>query len=79
MRPLLAGIFASSLTLPWMWFVAAARFPSSTQLMLACEPVIFLVEGVFYWSMLQLPVRRAFGISLVANLSSLLLGFINLP
>ena len=79
LRHALAGFFASSLTLPWLWFVAATWFSSSTQLMLACEPVIVLVEGLFFWSMLQLPLRRAFGVSLLANLASLLIGFIKLP
>ena len=70
----LAGIFASSLTLPYLWFILPTYIPNYTVFFLVGEIAVWFIEGVFYRFFLQLRFRDALLISLACNLSSILVG-----
>jgi hypothetical protein len=67
---LFAGIFCSSATLPYLWFVLPRFLKSYTLLAVVGELLIFLAEAVFYYFVLKIGVRRSLLVSLVCNLAS---------
>jgi len=71
-----AGIFSSATTLPYLWFVLPAFLKSRTLLGGVAEPLIFLVEAVFYYFVLRIGVRRSLLVSFVCNLASFMAGFL---
>ena len=73
-RVVLTGIIASSLTLPWLWFVGAHYIRDNTRLMAVGEPIIFMVEMLIIRLTLSVDWRRAALISFVCNCTSFLLG-----
>lgn len=74
---LLGGLFASSITIPWVWFVFPVLFYSSITVAVAIgEAFAFVMEAIFYVFAFEFSVRRAILISLVANAASFLLGLI---
>ena len=69
------GILASSLTIPYVWFV----FPyvvdwSRTTSLYFSEPFAFLVEALVYNRVLKLNWRAALAVSFICNVVSYLLG-----
>ena len=76
-RLILGGLFASSITIPWVWFVFPYFFSNTLILALAAgEFFAFAVEAVFYRSMFEMPWRRSIIISLACNASSYFLGLL---
>ena len=72
-----ASIFASSLTLPYVWFV----FPYLPNLhypqnLILSELFAWLAEALFYKIFLKLSPKQALLISLAANLASFVFGFL---
>lgn len=70
-----AGIFASGMTIPYVWFV----FPYVTgwsrhDSLMVSEPIITLIEAIFYYLYLKIDVKNAVLISVACNLTSFLLG-----
>jgi len=76
-RLILGGLFASSITIPWVWFVFPYFLSNSLVLAVAAgEFFAFAVEAVFYRSMFEMSWRRSIIISLVANAASYFLGLL---
>jgi hypothetical protein len=73
---LIAGCLASSLTLPYLWFVASPLLGQGPTLKIVAEPLIYLVEGLFYAKHLNLRWGRALALSCVCNTASLAFGMI---
>jgi hypothetical protein len=74
-RLILGGIFASTITIPWVWFIFPVLFYNSIPLAVAIAEVLtFIVEAVFYWLAFRLPWRQAIIISFFANLASFAIG-----
>jgi hypothetical protein len=72
---LITGVLASSLTLPYLWFIAPLILGDPYALIVG-EILVFLVEAGIYILVLQISLRRALLISLIANLASLVVGLV---
>lgn len=75
-RCCVAAILASTLTLPYLWFVLPAWFSGFLPLVLAGEPMVVIVEGFFYWFALRLSFPRALLLSFLANAVSFACGIL---
>ena len=74
---LLGGLFASSITIPWVWFVFPVLFYNSLTVAVAVGEVFaFVIEAIFYVFAFEFSARRAILVSLGANAASFLLGLI---
>jgi hypothetical protein len=71
-----AGLFCSSATLPYLWFVLPRFLRPYTLLAVGGELLIVLTEAVFYYFVLKLGVRRSLLVSLVCNVASILGGLL---
>jgi hypothetical protein len=69
------GILATSLTIPYLWFIFNAFFDYRT-MVIGGELFVFFVEMLIYRKLLPIKFSRAVVISLVANLASILVGMI---
>jgi hypothetical protein len=69
-----SGIIASSLTLPYFWFVLPVYIFEKNLYNIAGEILIIIVESLIYWRFLKLKFGQALFVSLVANLASILIG-----
>ncbi|MGI9281936.1 MAG: hypothetical protein ACR2PX_20220 [Endozoicomonas sp.] len=72
-KVLFAGFMASTLTLPWLWFVLS-HWMEYNQLLLIGESLVIIVETALLASWLQTRVRLALPTAFLANLTSLLVG-----
>ena len=72
---LIAGIFSTFATIPYVWFVFPNMFdwPRSTALLYS-EPFITIVEAVFYSLFLKTNWKTSLIVSIAANLTSFFLG-----
>ena len=70
-----AGVLASSLTIPYVWFVFPyiVNWSRNTSLVVS-EPTVFLVEAFVYNRVLKLNWKAALAVSLICNVASYLLG-----
>ncbi|RZA18324.1 MAG: hypothetical protein EOP10_21265 [Proteobacteria bacterium] len=71
-----AGLFASSLTLPYLWFVASVYLGHSSELKWIAEPIIYGVEALFYAGYLRIHPMKGFALSAICNTGSLLFGIL---
>jgi hypothetical protein len=71
-----AGLFCSATTLPYLWFVLSAFLKSRVLLGVVGEPLIFLVEALFYYFVLRIGVKRSLLVSFVCNLASVMGGLL---
>lgn len=71
-----AGFIASALTLPYFWFVLPFYISNRSVYIFIGEGAIVLLEAFVYYQFLQLKFFKAFIISLIANIVSVLLGLI---
>jgi hypothetical protein len=74
-RLFIAGVFASCLTLPYLWFIAPVVFDGVYAVIFG-EILVFLVEAGVYILVLHLSIRRALLVSFTANLASLVVGLV---
>ncbi len=73
---IIASIFASSLTLPYVWFVFPFVFLGHYFLgLILSELFAWLVEACFYRMSLRLAWKKALAFSLIANAVSYALGY----
>lgn len=74
---ILIGIIASSLTLPYLWFVLPAFISDRFLYILLGEISIILIEMIIYNQFfIKLNLKRAFTISLIANALSVIAGLV---
>ena len=69
-----AGVFASGLTLPYVWFVLPALLGTGTAYAAGAETFAVLVEAVFLAAFLGLGTGKALGVSVLCNAASWLTG-----
>lgn len=72
----LVSIIASSLTLPYFWFIFPVYIVDRRILIIFSECLIFIVEAFMYWRLLKIKFAEALIISGAANLSSIVLGYL---
>ena len=66
---LFVSFLASILTLPYLWFVLSPYVDMSYYLVIG-ESLVFLIEAVIYWRLLNLKIGKALLLSLIANFLS---------
>lgn len=72
---ILGGVFASTMTIPWVWFVFPVFFYNSMTFAIAIGEIFaFVVEATFYVFAFKISARQAVIISFIANMFSFLLG-----
>jgi len=76
---IVAGILASGLTLPYLWFVMPRFVASYNWNIVISELLIVVAEALIYSYLLKIKIGRALFISLVCNAVSFLIGFWLLP
>jgi hypothetical protein len=69
-----AAVIINCLTLPYVWFVFPIFFWDFNIAIWTSEIFVFVIEAIFYKFYLQLSIRNASLISLIANLASFSLG-----
>ncbi len=69
------GIIASTLTLPYLWFVISPYILSNYYIYIG-EILIFLIEALVYNQLLELKFNRALFVSLICNFVSFVIGII---
>ena len=72
---ILVGIVASSLTIPYLWFVLPSLL-IPFYVVLIGEVLIWLIEAYLYKEFLEITIKQALYVSLIANLASILVGLI---
>ena len=75
-KVIFAGFIASALTLPYFWFVLPFYISNRSAYIFIGEGVIVLVEALIYYQFLRLKFPRAFIVSFIANVASVILGLI---
>lgn len=70
------GILASTLTLPYLWFVLPAFVFDRIIYLVLGETLVVLAETVIYFKLLKLKLLDAFIVSLLANIVSAVLGLL---
>lgn len=73
LKVLFAGLMASTLTLPWLWFVLSHWMDYNQQLLIG-ESLVIVIEAALLASWLQTRFRLALPTAILANLTSLLIG-----
>ena len=73
------GIFCSTCTLPYLWFVLPAFIQNFYVLALIGEPAVFIIEAIIYYFVLNLGIKKSLIVSLLCNLMSFLIGLLILP
>ncbi len=73
---LAAGLFASFMTIPYVWFVFPylLRWPSGLHVLIAAESFAFLLEALFFRTFLKIGWGPALALSLACNILSYFLG-----
>ncbi|HUI91622.1 MAG TPA: hypothetical protein VLX68_05165 [Chitinivibrionales bacterium] len=75
-RILFAGIFASSATLPYLWFILPALVKPYIVQVVTGEIGVVMVEAAFYYFTLNVSAKKAGILSLVANAASIVIGLV---
>lgn len=70
------GSVASALTLPYLWFILPLYVSDRIPYIILGEGLVVFVEAVIYKQFLQLGFFRAIVVSLIANIASVVLGWI---
>ncbi len=73
---LFAGFLATTLTLPYLWFVLPAFVGDRVTYLIVGESLVFIVETLIYYKVLNISSGRAVALSFVANTASAILGLI---
>ncbi len=71
-----SGLLASVVTLPYFWFVLPAYISNRNAYILVGESAIIFTETMLYQQLLRIKISQAFFMSLIANISSIVLGSI---
>jgi hypothetical protein len=67
------AFLASTLTLPYLWFVLSPYVDARFYLLIG-ESFVVLFEMVIFWLLLGVRIHKAFAVSLVVNVASYYLG-----
>lgn len=70
------SFIASSLTLPYLWFVLPIFIFDRVIYIIVSEIFAVIVEAVFYWRVLQISFKKTIIISFISNFFSFLIGLL---
>ena len=70
------GFIASTLTLPYFWLILPIYISNRSLYIIIGEVIIIFIEAIIYNQFLKLNLPKAFVVSLIANIASILLGLI---
>jgi|SRR3989338_4925151 len=68
------GFVASTLTLPYFWLILPIYISNRGLYIFISEASIIFIEAIIYNQFLKLKFSKAFVVSLIANIASILLG-----
>ncbi|WP_461535679.1 hypothetical protein [Spongorhabdus nitratireducens] len=71
-----AGIAATTLTIPWLWFVLPAFVESWTLYVWMGESAVILIETWVLANWLHIRLQKSFLAAAIANVTSVLAGFL---
>jgi len=71
-----AGIISSALTLPYFWFILPVFISNRIIYIIIGEVSIVLIEAFIYFYLLKLKFSQALIVSLIANITSILVGLL---
>lgn len=71
-----AGVVANMLTLPYFWFIAPAFISDRNTYIIIGELSVIIAEAIIYNQLLKLKLSESLVVSLIANISSMLLGLL---
>jgi len=71
-----AGFLASTLTLPYFWFILPVYISGRIPYILIGESLVIIIEAIIYWRLFGIKFKEALIISLTANLASTLVGLL---
>ncbi|MCX6719071.1 MAG: hypothetical protein NTZ38_01705, partial [Candidatus Taylorbacteria bacterium] len=69
-----AGLLASGLTLPYLWFILPIYIFNKNTYVILGEVLVMIIEAIIYKQLLKIKWSEAVVTSLLANLSSVTLG-----
>jgi len=75
LKVLIVGLIASTLTLPYLWFVLSP-YINARYYILTGELIVVIVEALIYNQLLNIKLNKALAISFIANFFSYGLGLI---
>ena len=75
-KVIFAGFVASTLTLPYFWFILPAFVSNRGVYVWVGEIAIILIESLIYNQVLDLNFKKSFIISLIANIVSIIFGLL---
>ncbi len=67
---------ASLLTLPYLWFIFPVYITNYTLYVIIGEIVVTIIEAVIYWRLFRISMTQALVLSVIANVSSVIFGFL---
>ena len=73
----MVGLVASTLTLPYFWFILPVYISDRRSYILFGEFLIILVEAIIYNQFLKIRLSEAAVVSLIANIASIFFGLVN--
>jgi hypothetical protein len=73
---IIAGLFASGLTLPYLWFVLPEYIHDRLIYLIVGEILVAVLEAIFYRFALSVNWRKAAALSVVCNLISFVIGLL---
>lgn len=76
LKIILVGFLASTLTLPYLWFILPAYINDRNTFIVIGELLVILTETIIYNQLLEIKLSKSFIISLTANIFSILLGLL---
>lgn len=75
-RVMAVGLFATMLTLPYLWFILPVFLKNNIAYIVLSEAIAVVVESFIYYLFFDKPYGKVLLISLICNGSSYLLGLI---
>ena len=73
---ILVSIVASTLTLPYFWFIFPTLISNRIIYIYLGESIIVLVEAFIYYRLFKINLRKALVVSFLANTASVMVGLI---
>ena len=73
---ILISILASLFTLPLFWFLLPHIFASYAWYVILGEIGVIVIESIFYFYFLNLPLKKAFFVSFTTNVISMTIGLL---
>lgn len=75
LKIIFVGIVASTLTLPYLWFISPSYINAKYYLQIG-ELSVILIESIIYNQLLEIDIKKSIFISFAANIISFIIGLV---